>query len=156
MKNKIFHITARTQNDLYFQKPVSEVWTECLKKLEFAYRSVPSDIMAIVLMNNHYHLLLKIDPYNIHKFLELFSPSYLSHYKYELIISYKYLKHAYKYIYRNPIRANLVRRVEHYPYSSINYLYNGKSMPFVVVDKFGITDEYKLKWLNSLQSNLYN
>ena len=84
----------------------------------------------------------------VQSFLKEFKLSYFKEYKYEVIQSKKYLFHTYKYIYQNPIRANLVKRAENYPYSSMYYLSRKKSFSVPLVDKYGINDEFKMTWLN--------
>ena len=143
-----FHITARTYNDRYFERPVSQVWKECLKELQKCQMKFPIDIISFVLMSNHYHLLIKGPAHVVQSFLKEFKLSYFKEYKYEVIQSKKYLFHTYKYIYQNPIRANLVKRAENYPYSSMYYLSRKKSFSVPLVDKYGFNDEFKMTWLN--------
>jgi putative transposase len=143
-----FHITARTANDLYFEVPISTVWKECLEKLKAAQLAYPLDIHSFVLMNNHYHLLLKGPSHLVMPFMEKFKLKYFKEFKYEAIQSKKYLFHTYRYIYQNPVRANLVKNVEDYPYSSIFYLVRRKNFTIPLVDKYGFNDEFKLNWLN--------
>lgn len=150
LKQKTFHITARTTNDLYFSSPISQVWRECLEKLQAAQTEYGLDIHSFVLMNNHYHLLLKSPNHLLIPFMRKFKLDYFHEFKYELIQSKKYLFHTYRYIYQNPIRAKLVKKVEDYPYSSMFYLKKGKSMTLPLVDKYGFNDEFKMKWLNSI------
>jgi hypothetical protein len=99
-------------------------------------------------MNNHYHLLFKAKESNIKLFLDTFSFTYFGDANIEVIRSNRYLRHTYKYIYQNPIRANLVNRVEDYPFSSIHYKSKGMLFDFPICDKFGMADEFKLHWLN--------
>lgn len=100
-------------------------------------------------MSNHYHLLLKADLIDLKKFQKEFQFSFFNQANIEQINSNRYLKYSYKYIYQNPVRANLVEKVEDYPFSSIHYLAKGHLFDFPIHDRFGFTDEYKLCWLNS-------
>jgi REP element-mobilizing transposase RayT len=127
---------------------MKRAWQECIHDLEYTQRRVKFEIISFVLMNNHYHLIIKINSNNLLKFQTLFKPLNLDHIKTELIKSKKYLFHAYRYCYQNPLRAGLSKRIQDYPYSLAYYLSKGSHFKFPIIDKFGIIDEYKLYWLN--------
>jgi hypothetical protein len=60
---------------------------------------------------------------------------------------------AYKYIYRNPVRAGLCERVEDYPFSTISGLVGNSRLLFPVVEDtllFNPTFQWStLDWLNT-------
>jgi len=145
MKQTI-HLSARTHNNLFFPVPTHSVWKSCLSKLSVSSHLI--DIQSFVLMNNHYHLLFKAKDSNIKTFLKDFRFTYFDESNIEVIRSNRYLRYTYKYIYQNPIRANLVNRVQDYPFSSIHYKSKGMLFDFPIHDKFGMADEFKLHWLN--------
>lgn len=149
LKSQFFHITARTKDDKYFKKSIHFVWRDCLKNLSLAYQKHPIDINGFVLMNNHYHLIAYTNQFKLQSFVGEFSPSYLENFKFEAITAKTYLYHAYKYIYQNPLRAQLVKNVEDYPYCLLHHLVQGRCFPFPIIDKFGVNDEFKLAWLNN-------
>lgn len=155
LKPAYYHLTARTKNDNYFSSPMPRAWQECMTYLNRAQKEVKIDIIAFVLMNNHYHLLVKANESELLKFMYLFRPLGLNQIKKEKVISKTYLFHTYRYIYQNPLRAGLVKRIEDYPYSFINYLSKGESFSFPVYDRFGFIDEYKLRMLSCSNSNNY-
>ena len=102
------------------------------------------DIFAYVLMDNHYHLLLRTNRANISKSMQWLGVSYTrqfnirhrrsghlfqGRFKSFLIENDKYLLVLSCYIHRNPLRAGIVRRLVDYQWSSYkNYAY-GKSSP---------------------------
>lgn len=148
LKPTFYHLTARTKNDEYFSSPMPRAWSECMQYLSHAQKEIQIDIIAFVLMNNHYHLLVKADESELLKFMYLFSPLGLRNIKKDQVISKKYLFHTYRYIYQNPLRAGLVKRIQDYPYSFINYLSKGEPLNFPIYDRFGHKDEYVLHKLN--------
>ena len=143
---KTFHITARTYNNLFFKEPKELVWADYLNKFKFNPSDI--DILCFVLMSNHHHLLIKSSTKELEKFIYHFKLKYFGDHNIEVIRSRRYLLHSYRYIYQNPIRAQLVSKVQDYPFSSIYYLSRGINLDFPLCDKFGIADEYKLYWLN--------
>jgi putative transposase len=140
-----FHITARTANDLYFEVPISTVWKECLEKLKAAQLAYPLDIHSFVLMNNHYHMLIYTPEANIDKFMHFFNKNlaqniarhagrinriFAANYKWTVISSQDYYLNVVRYIYQNPIRANLVKKIEDYPYSDYLQKYHHHEFSF--------------------------
>ncbi len=72
-------------------------------------------------------------------------------YKGCLINNPKYLLNVYKYIYRNPVAAGIVERVEQYPFSTI-YLGN-KCLPIeldnIIPMNLAVSRYIELEWVNS-------
>lgn len=143
-----FHLTARTQNDLYFRSPISKIWNYCLESFAKNPKRNDIDFIGFVLMSNHYHLLIRAKFRDMQIFMENFQLPSMNEYYFETIQSNRYLKYSYRYIYQNPLRAKLANRVQDYPYSVIHYLYNQKEIELNVFDKYGFNDEYKSLWLN--------
>lgn len=143
-----FHINSRTKDDSNFEPPMDLAWELCIDKLHLAFKLTRIDINGFVLMNNHYHLIIRATLEELSEFMQVFQMSFLENFHYDVIRSQKYLHHAYRYIYQNPLRANLCKRVQDYPYSLLYKLYHYENIPFPVIDKFGIVDDYKLYWLN--------
>ena len=124
LKKQYYHLTARTENDEYFKLPMKKAWYECLNELKNAHYLMGIEIISFVLMNNHYHLIIRANSSELLQFQYLFQPIGLGKMKSELIESKRYLYHAYRYCYQNPLRAGIVKRIEDYPYSLIYYLKN--------------------------------
>jgi hypothetical protein len=143
-----FHITAKTIDQKWFKKPMNAMWDELLKGLYLAHRIHGGDIICFVLMNNHYHLLLKTQSKKVGKFISFLCPDVFQNLKIQSIASRTYLLHCYRYNYQNPTRANLLKKIEHYPYSTLYNLIHGKRSGAPIHEKFGMPDEYKLHWLN--------
>lgn len=150
MKNQrfYFHLSARTQNDRYFQKPIPNVWNSCIESFMKNPKKKEVDFISFVLMSNHYHLLIRANFNDMKEFMNSFKLQNMNDYNFETIQSNRYLRYSYRYIYQNPIRAKLVRNVQDYPYSFIHYLYNQKELSLNICDLFGFNDEYKSLWLN--------
>jgi len=143
-----FHLSARTKNDYYFKSPISKVWDECLNNFLKNPKKKDVDFIGFVLMSNHYHLLIRAKFDDMKEFMHSFYIPNMNDYNFETIQSNRYLKYSYRYIYQNPIRANLVKNVQDYPYSFIHYLYNQKELKLNICDLYGFNDEYKSLWLN--------
>jgi putative transposase len=103
------------------------------------------EVYAYVLMDNHYHLLLKTNKPNISKSMQWFGTTYTRQYNVKhkrnghlfqgrfksfLIENDEYLMHLSCYIHRNPLRAGIVSRLADYSWSSYPiYAYGNKKSP---------------------------
>lgn len=164
-----YHVTTRTNNKEWFDIPLSEVWKMCLHSLRIANEKHPIHLISFVLMQNHYHMILKTPHSNLDLFMYEFNKRlsllirsksgrinsvFGGRYKWSLIRSQTYLYNCYRYVYQNPLRANIVNRCEDYPFSTLHYLISTKSFPLNLIDSFGFKDEFALHWLNkSIQEN---
>jgi putative transposase len=181
IRNSIYpyHVTARSNNKEWFDLPMKQVWNICLNSIKHANSRHPVDVISFVLMSNHYHLLVKTPDENLDLFMyELNKMISLSmrvktkrvnkifggRYKWCMIQSNRYFANCYRYVYQNPMRANLVDRCEEYPYSTLSYKHSTKKFSVQLFDKLGFADEYKMSWINqpiqenekeAIQSGLY-
>lgn len=136
-----YHITTRTNNRDWFDIPMSDTWKIAKESLLYANLKRPINLHAFVLMNNHYHLLLSTPNEDIDKFMMFYNGSlsrliskessrinhkFSNRYKWTIVSQKNYLLNVYRYIYQNPLRANIVKRIEDYPYSSLKFNYNEK------------------------------
>jgi len=102
------------------------------------------DIFAYVLMDNHYHLLLRTNRANLCRSMQWFGATYtkrfnLRHersghlfqgrYKNMLVQNDTYLLQLSYYIHRNPLKAGMVERLADYIWSSYGAYAYGKSHP---------------------------
>ena len=113
------------------------------------------NIIAYCIMNNHAHLLVYTEHLDkLGKFMQKVNLKY-SHfynqkekrvgvlfrnrYKSEAIYNIKYLINCIKYIHMNPVKAEMVKNCEDYPFSSYSdYLYNiGISQSPIVLETLG-------------------
>ena len=128
-----YHITSRSHNKDWFSLPLNEVWNFCLKALDFAHNKNPISIHAFVLMGNHYHLVATTPNNDIDSFMMHFNKSFSEkiksssgainqkfggRYKWCIIEHQNYFYNVMRYVFRNPVRAGLVKKVESYPYST--------------------------------------
>ncbi|HAZ12381.1 MAG: hypothetical protein A2X86_04005 [Bdellovibrionales bacterium GWA2_49_15] len=143
-----YHVTARSNNREWFYIPSSEVWEITQNLLRRSEKHFDIKLEAFVLMSNHYHMLVHTPKANIDKFMHFFNKNlgqkisrkagrinriFGASYKWNLILSQSYYDSVLRYIYQNPMRANLVERCQDYPYCNLlskNY------------------DQEKIAWLN--------
>lgn len=105
------------------------------------------EFQAVVLMPNHYHLILTVPEHDLgivmNDFMRSISKklnwisgrkghSFGGPYYRCLINNTLYFSHALKYVYRNPVRANLCLRVEDFPFSSLHGLLGKSYLPFPI------------------------
>jgi len=129
-----YHVTNRSNNKDWYQISMSEVWEIAQLSLSKAYKKYPFDLHAFVLMSNHYHMLIQTPDSNIDKIMFEFGMSFSKdlrkasnrvnkmfggRYKWSLINSHAYYCNVIRYIYQNPLRANIVKKCEDYPFSSL-------------------------------------
>ena len=96
------------------------------------------------LMSNHYHLLIEIQDENLSKFMKQINANYAIYfnkrykrsghlwqgrYKSWYVTDEAYLYTLILYIEQNPRKANMVKDLEEYPYSSYNYFLDVKNIP---------------------------
>lgn len=140
-----YHITTRSNNGEWFGLPLNEVWEISKNAFDVAQSKNPAIIYQYVLMSNHYHLLIQTPNCDIDKFMFWFNRTFSlllrektgnfnrmfgSNYKWSLITHQSYFKNVFCYIYQNPMRAGIVKKCEHYPYSTLFYSYHKLKAPF--------------------------
>ena len=169
-RHRFFHFTTKFVNPKWFEMDSYRNWLDFLQSLQEIQRlRQDEDIVwhSGLLMSNHIHLLFSTQTYNEHslvldlenalkKQLGVTSNLFQRPLPCEPLYHLEHLKAAYKYIYRNPVEAGMVRKVEDYTWSSL-YLLLNKDRPSLqnpFNDPFQIIQNLpnRLKWLNS-QSN---
>ncbi len=148
-----YHITSRSNNREWFYIASSDVWLFAQKLLTEAKERFSVEVEAFVLMNNHYHLLIRTPNANVDQVMHFFNKNlgqaiarqagrinriFGASYKWNLIVSQSYFLNVKRYIYQNPIRAGLTARCEDYPYSDLS-------------DKIksGDVEKHMLDWFNA-------
>lgn len=125
-------------------------------------------IHSFVLMPNHFHLLVTASQGNLSEAMNYFmretsrevsrlsgriNQTYGGRNHKSLIATHHYFMNAYKYVYRNPVRAGLVSKVEHYPYSTLSGLLGLRRLTIPVAEDSILFQERfnfeELAWLNS-------
>ena len=140
-----YHITTRSNHREWFKIPLKQVWQIAVKSINKANSNNPAHIAQLVLMSNHYHLLIRTPGSDIDRFMFWFNKTFSdllrqqsgqinrmfgSNYKWSLITNQIYLKRVIIYIFQNPLRANIVNNIEDYPYSSLYYQRRGIDIGF--------------------------
>ena len=108
------------------------------------------DVFAYVLMDNHYHLLVRTRNANLKKAMHWFGTTYTQRfnrrhfrsghlfqgrYKSMIVQNNAYMLQLSCYIHRNPLRAGIVKRLADYPWSSyLAYAYDRKVPPWLSTD----------------------
>lgn len=161
-----YHASARCLNKEWFQIPIDQVWTIMSDYLFYLKIAFGVEVLAFVLMSNHWHLLARFPLANWGAAMNYFmretslrisrSAGRINqiyggpHFKC-MIGSLHYYEHVYKYVYRNPVEAQICARVEDYPYSTLSGLL-GQSRLLVplIEDQTLFSDvEGVMDWLNT-------
>lgn len=145
------------------QKQVWKIFSDVIAELQ-----TESDLTthAFVLMGNHYHWICSYDHYEESTLFEWFHerislefleksqeylgaifdgpPTVISLDKYYLY------KNAYRYVYRNPVAAQIVVRAETYPFSTLSHMLQGKRLRFKCIDNMNLiaNPATVLEWIN--------
>lgn len=129
-----YHVTSRSNNKEWFYIDIDKVWYFSQKILEEGTQKFNVNIEAFVLMSNHYHMLLQTPEANIDQFMKYLNQNlgksiareagrinriFGAPYKWSLIQSNTYYQNVLRYIYQNPLRANIVTDCQDYPYSDL-------------------------------------
>lgn len=138
-----YHIYARSNNKEWFYLPMDECWDIFSGLLQQAVVKFKFNVHAFLLMNNHYHMIATThEDYPLPKVMEWYQRSVnrminnkagrINHlfggpYRATLLSTELDYYHAYKYLYRNPMQANICRKSEDYKYSTLK----NKTFPLV-------------------------
>jgi REP element-mobilizing transposase RayT len=162
-----YHITLRANRREPFPVELSHLWSFASDLLLFCTYAFEIQIQSFVLMNNHFHMIVRTPKCNLGKFMRYFNrelgreiffksgqinQKFGCRYHYSIISDLTYYHAAYKYVYRNPVSANICEKVEDYPFSSLSFLIGREKYLFPVHDTFfeNIDDHWStLKWLNT-------
>lgn len=162
-----YHVTARCINREWFAPDMKTVWHSMTQQLYFVSLAYGIRIQAFVLMSNHFHMIVKAPNGNLSEAMKFFMSEtgrdlrgcsgrinriYGSRFHRSLIDSPLYFHHAYKYVYRNPVEAGLIAKVEDYPYSTLPGLLGKSRIAVPILDdlNWGSYAERieNLDWLN--------
>jgi len=163
-----YHVTARCINREWFNVPLAEVWPLMEDYLFFIANAYKLQIYSFVLMANHFHLIVKSPNKNLGEAMNYFmretsralgkragriNQTYGSRFHRTLLSKDLHFHYAYKYVYRNPVKAGIVEAVENYRYSTLSGLLGKSSLHIPIPEDpilFGNRGvENTLKWLNS-------
>lgn len=131
-----YHVYIRTNNRSWFNIPMHEMWDLSYECLVYAIEKKPIVLHAFVLMSNHYHMILTTPDSNLDQFMQYFNrrlsqkinilSKFKNHkfsngYKWSIINSKDYIFSVYRYVYQNPVKANLCALCFDYPYTSLRF-----------------------------------
>lgn len=162
-----YHVVNQCDNREHFPADLKTVWMHFCAALWEANLLMGAEIHSFVLMPNHYHLIVSCPDRDLGEVMRWVGRSvtekhnrsegrcghlFRGRYHWSLIRDELYLSHAYKYVYRNPVRAGLCHRVEDWPHSSLQFK-TGREAPLLKLTparSFWITEDLQLQldWLN--------
>jgi len=141
-----YHVTARVNHKYEFPLPVREVWEIFLTLLGRVDGQLQARVHAFVLMSNHYHLFLSTPLKNLDSIMKylnreatrkissrtgLINHIFGARYSWSLTYVNRNDAHVLKYIFRNPAKAGMVKRVEDYPFSTLSGFLREREFPFL-------------------------
>lgn len=163
-----YHVTARCINRDWFSLDLHVVWEVMSRHLYFVSFAFNLRVHSFVLMSNHFHLIVRTPDANLSEAMRYFmretsreltylsgriNQTYGSRFHRSLLDNPLYYLHAYKYLYRNPVKAGMCKRVEDYPFSSLPGLLGETwlDIPISEDENWGmwLSRESTLRWLNS-------
>lgn len=165
-----YHVTCRTVNKQNFEINMQLLWTIFCRQLHFCSFAFKVEIQAFVLMNNHYHLIIRTPDSNLSQFMCYFNKeiskeinrisgkinqTFGGRFYSSVIMDPRYYLTVYRYVYRNPVQAGLCSKAQDYPYSSLNFVVNGSLYGFPVFDSpivEGRNCSNNLAWINQTYS----
>lgn len=151
-KTHPYHVTARSNNREQFYCSLQDSWKIFSNNLAEISEIHQIKVHAFVLMPNHFHLLISTPVDDLGTAMQRFISSvtktmnlksgrtgrvFGARYNWSLINTDGYFDYALKYVYRNPVKANLVSRVEDYPFSSIGKVLEMSDLAFPIFPPIG-------------------
>jgi REP element-mobilizing transposase RayT len=138
-----YHVMSRgnERRPIFFDEEDRSSFLEILGEMAKRFEV---EIFAYVLMDNHYHLLLKTRRPNLSRSMQWLGTTYTRRYnvkhhrcghlfqgrfKNMLVQDENYIFQLSCYIHRNPLRAGIVKRLADYPWSSYPIYAYGKKTP---------------------------
>jgi REP element-mobilizing transposase RayT len=139
----IYHLLSRgnERSDIFLDEKDRTDFLEAVGEMSQRF---DIDIFAYVLMNDHYHLLVRTRRANLKKAMQWFGTTYTQRfnrrhfrsghlfqgrYKSIIVQNNAYLLQLSYYIHRNPLRAGVVRRLADYRWSSYKVYGYGRKTP---------------------------
>jgi putative transposase len=160
------HITARCINKEWFKIPLEDIWTIMENQLFLLHHGFEFRIHSFVLMSNHFHMIVSTPKGNLSKGMNYFmgqssrqiafeakriNQIYGARFHSSVINNPRYYLHAYKYVYRNPVEAGIVKDVCAYPYSTLHGLIGLRKLFIPVCYDNTLFEDFAgtLAWLNT-------
>jgi putative transposase len=142
-----YHVTARSNNRENFPCDLNEVWKTLNSQLSEVVIKNLAKIHAFVVMPNHFHLIISTPEDDLGVVMQNFMRAstkiinsktnrsgriFGAKYHWSLIDNTNYYDYALKYVYRNPVKATLCLRSEHYQFSTLSYILSDKQLPYLL------------------------
>ncbi|RMG59433.1 MAG: hypothetical protein D6713_05540 [Deltaproteobacteria bacterium] len=141
-----YHITTRTNNRTFrfHKKKIVRIFMRVLNR---AIKKYNVTLYHVVLMSNHYHLILKINEHNLPRFVQFLNSRVAmeynkiskrsghlwgDRYRSTIISSDEHYLTAVRYIYENPVRAGIVKNPDQFPNSSFHFHAFGHVSPVYI------------------------
>ncbi len=114
---------------------MEQLWSEVMDLLRILTWSFNVRVHAFVLMSNHYHLLVSTPDANLDKAMQYFQSNlsrwvkagsgvqkfrFGARYKWTLIKGVRHFADTFRYVYRNPVRAEMCVQAEDYAWSTLH------------------------------------
>lgn len=158
-ENAYYYVTCRGNagQGIFSTDADRSTFLDLLERSSDIYQT---EILAYVLMSNHFHLFVKTPLGNLQEFMRHFNISYTSYYNWKherrghlyqgryksfLVDADNYLQEVSRYIHLNPVRVKLIsqrtldekrRYLRDYPWSSYGgYLLRGRRKGFLQVEE---------------------
>jgi len=135
LSNHFYHVICRGQRkDKIFLCDEDKAFF--LKALAGILKRVDVEVYAYCLMDNHYHLLVKMNKDSLDKLLKPLNTKYAVYFnrthdlvghvfqdraKILIVVDEKYIISLIKYIHNNPAKKSMVDTAEEYPFSSARF-----------------------------------
>ncbi len=162
-----FHITGRCHDALPFSVPLNAAWTVFEDYLFLVSAEFRLDVLAFVLMPNHFHLLARTPKGNVSQAMRYLLTEFSReigrmsghqnqvfgnrHFK-TIIREQHYFMNAYKYVYRNPVKARITEAAEQYPFSTLSGICGLSQLRIPIAEDTLLFnpsfDEKVLNWIN--------
>jgi putative transposase len=142
-----YHVTVRANNREAFPLPIEDFWKVCTEELYLLELMYQSKVHAFVLMPNHIHLLITAPESDLGVLMRVFLSAitrranfsvgrtgriFGSRYFWTIITSTRYYGNVLKYVYRNPVKANLCTCVSEYEFSTASGIFGRHSLPLPI------------------------
>ena len=150
-----YHLVCRTNNRSFRfnQRQITRIVFQAIKETHEKYNFL---VHHVVLMSNHYHIIATATEENLHRAMQYLNSRIAVRFNKRvrrsghlwgdrygscIIDTDEYYLACVRYIYRNPLRANMVKDLEEFPDSSFNFWAFGKKMDVTLVD-----DHLVMRW----------
>jgi REP element-mobilizing transposase RayT len=147
-----YHVTARCNNREEYYCDLETVWLIFSFYLNEIVQLHGVKVHAFVLMPNHFHLLISTPKDDLGVVMKRFISSvtraintktkrtgrvFGARYYWSIVTTDGYFDFALKYVYRNPVKANMVNLVEDYRFSTLNSLLGTRPLFFPIHPPLG-------------------